>query len=133
MQNNSERHMSRAKHKSKQSIDVNTGLPDTPFELDASSPSVFCAWGEGPYSNTRKALASIDLSPSENKRVLLKPNVGRKVEPRTGITTHPQVVAAAIDAFIEAGADVAVGESPITGVRMFDAFETSGITSVAVL
>ena len=131
MQNNSERHMSRAKHKSKQLIDVNTGLPRTPFEFDASRPSVFWASGDDPYSNTRKALANIDLSPSKNKRVLLKPNVGRNVEPKTGVTTHPQVVAAAIDAFMEAGADVAVGESPITGVRMFDAFESSGITSVA--
>jgi len=57
--------------------------------------------------------------------------VGRNVQPETGITTHPQVVAAAIDAFREAGADVAVGESPITGVTMFDAFESSGITAVA--
>ena len=62
---------------------------------------------------------------------MLKPNVGRNVQPGTGITTHPQVVAAAIDAFGEAGADVAVGESPITGVTMLDAFESSGITGVA--
>jgi uncharacterized protein (DUF362 family) len=100
-------------------------------ELDASRPSVLWASGDGPYSNTRKALANIDLSPSKNKRVLLKPNVGRNVESKTGITTHPQVVAAAIDAFREAGANVAVGESPITGVKMFDAFESSEITSVA--
>ncbi len=57
--------------------------------------------------------------------------MGRNVRPETGITTHPQVVAAAIDAFREAGANVAVGESPITGVTMFDAFESSGTTAVA--
>ncbi|MHC4646156.1 MAG: DUF362 domain-containing protein [Planctomycetota bacterium] len=102
----------------------------TPFELDVSCPSVFWASGDGPYNNTRKALANIDLSASKNKRVLLKPNVGRNVEPKTGITTHPQVVAGAIDAFREAGADVSVGESPITGVKVFDAFESSGITRV---
>ncbi|MCP4256675.1 MAG: DUF362 domain-containing protein [Planctomycetes bacterium] len=62
---------------------------------------------------------------------MLKPNIGRSVQPGTGITTHPQVVAAAIDAFREAGADVAVGESPITGVTMLNAFESSGITAVA--
>ena len=62
---------------------------------------------------------------------MLKPNVGRNVQPGTGITTHPQVVAAVIDAFREAGAEVVVGESPITGVTMFDAFESSGITAVA--
>ncbi len=73
----------------------------------------------------------MDLAPSKGKRVLLKPNAGRDAEPETGITTHPQVVAAAIDAFREAGADVAVGESPITGVKMPDAFESTGIGAVA--
>ncbi len=111
-------------------MNINTGLSHTPFKLDVSCPSVFWASGDDPYSNTRKVLANIDLSPSKNKRVLLKPNVGRNVEPKTGITTHPQVVAAAIDTFREAGAEVAVGESPITGVKLSDAFENSGITAV---
>ena len=73
----------------------------------------------------------MDLSPSKGKRVLLKPNAGRNVAPKTGITTDPEVVAAAIDAFKESGADVAVGESPITGVTTLEAFETSGIAAVA--
>ena len=34
--------------------------------------------------------------------------MGRNVQPETGVTTHPQVIAAAIDAFREAGAEVAV-------------------------
>ena len=89
------------------------------------------ASGDDPYNNTRKALSYIDLSPSMNKKVLLKPNIGRNVQPETGITTHPQVVAAAIDAFREAGANVAVGESPIVGVTMFEAFESSGISAIA--
>ena len=53
------------------------------------------------------------------------------MQPETGVTTHPQVIAAAIDAFREAGADVAVGESPITGVAALDAFEIGGVTAVA--
>ena len=52
-------------------------------------------------------------------------------EPGSGVTTHPQVVAAAIDAFRAAGADVSVGESPITGVRTAEAFEITGIAAVA--
>ncbi len=107
------------------------GLSPSPFKVDTSCPSVFWASGDGAYDNTRKALANIDLSPSKDKRVLLKPNIGRNVEAEKGITTHPQVVAAAIDAFREAGADVAIGESPITGVKMVEAFESSGIASVA--
>lgn len=108
-------------------------LVSNPFvksQSDISTPAVFWASGNGPYNNTRKVLANIDLSPSKNKRVLLKPNIGRNVKSQTGITTHPQVVAAAIDAFKDAGAEVAVGESPITGVTMSEAFETSEIKSV---
>ncbi|MDH4239195.1 MAG: DUF362 domain-containing protein [Phycisphaerae bacterium] len=110
---------------------VDTVLSHTPFNVDSSCPSIFWASGDGPYENARKAISNIDLSPSKNKRVLLKPNVGRNVAPETGITTHPQVVAAAIDAFRQSGADVAVGESPITGVTTLEAFETSGIAAVA--
>ena len=40
-------------------------------------------------------------------------------------------MAAAIDAFLEAEASVAVGESPITGVKTMEAFEATGIASVA--
>ena len=109
----------------------NAVLSPTPFRLDPARPSVFWASDNVPYENTRKALSNIDLSPSENKRVLLKPNVGRSAQPEAGVTTHPQVVAAAIDAFRDTGADVAVGESPITGVAALDAFEISGISAVA--
>jgi uncharacterized protein (DUF362 family) len=105
-------------------------MKKSPFN-NAARPAVFVASKDVPYNNTRNALANIDLSPSKNKRVLLKPNIGRNVKPHTGITTHPQVIAAAIDAFKEVGADVAVGESPITGVNMSEAFENTGIKSVA--
>jgi len=107
------------------------GLSPVGFEVNTGQPSVFWAAGDGPYENTRKALANIDLSCAKNKRVLLKPNIGRDAEAEKGINTHPQVVAAAIDAFRETGAEVAIGESPITGVTMADAFEHSGITAIA--
>ncbi len=106
-------------------------ISHTPFHQNAFRPTVFWASGEGPYENTRKALSYIDLIPSKDKRVLLKPNVGRNVQPETGVNTHPEVVAAAIDAFREAGADVAVGESPITGVAALEALEISGVTAIA--
>jgi uncharacterized protein (DUF362 family) len=106
-------------------------LTDSPFCHLPSHPSVYVAAGDGPYGNTRAALAQIDLSPVRGKRVLLKPNAGRVAPPGAGITTHPQVIAAAIDAFSEAGADVDVGESPIVGVKTEEAFGVIGITSVA--
>lgn len=63
--------------------------------------------------------------------MLLKPNAGRVAAPGSGITTHPDVVAAAIDVFLDAGADVAVGESPIMGVDVQEAFDAAGIAAVA--
>ena len=115
----------------KDGVDGRALLSETPFELDRRRPAVFWASGGNPYENTRQGLSQIDLSPSKNKRVLLKPNVGRCAQAGTGVTTHPEVVAAAIDAFRESGAEVAIGESPITGVAALDAFETSGIAAIA--
>lgn len=89
------------------------------------------ARGEGPYANTRRALERFDLSAARGRRVLLKPNVGRVAPASSGIVTHPQVVAAAIDAFRQAGADVVVGESPIVGVAMREAYEAAGYEEIA--
>ena len=88
--------------------------------------------GNGPYANTRQALASADLRAVRGKRVLLKPNMGRVASAGSGIVTHPEVVAAAIDALREAGAEVAIGESPIVGVDVQEAFAASGLAAVAL-
>jgi uncharacterized protein (DUF362 family) len=106
-------------------------LQPTPFIDDWSHPHVHVAMGEGPYNNTRQVLSQINLAAVKGKRVLLKPNAGRIAIANSGITTNPQVVAAAIDAFLEAEASVAVGESPITGVKTTEALEATGIASVA--
>ena len=90
------------------------------------------AQGGGPYANARRALEPMDLSGVGGTRVLLKPNAGRVARAGSGVTTHPEVIAAAIDVFREAGADVAVGESPIVGVRVQEAFDTTGIAAVAL-
>ncbi len=105
-------------------------LVKNPLLQSASRPSVRVAHGQGPYANTRSALEAMDLSSVRGRRILLKPNVGRVATPGEGITTHPEVVAAAIDVMTEAGAEVAVGESPITGVDAMEAFAASGITEV---
>jgi uncharacterized protein (DUF362 family) len=105
-------------------------LQPTPFIDDRAHPRVHVATGEGAYDNTRQVLSQINLAAVKGKRVLLKPNAGRIATADSGITTNPQVVAAAIDAFLEAEASVAVGESPITGVKTTEAFEATGIASV---
>ena len=104
---------------------------DNPFFDKQSRVKVAVTHGEGPYRNTLKALNSISLQAAHGKRVLLKPNAGRMARSGEGITTHAEVVAAAIDAFQQAGAEVAVGDSPITGVKALEALEITGISAVA--
>ena len=106
-------------------------LVKNPLLQSTTRPLVSVAHGHGAYANTRMALQAIDLSAVRGRRVLLKPNVGRVALPGEGITTDPEVVAAALDALREAGAEVAIGESPITGVDVMEAFATAGITAVA--
>lgn len=107
------------------------GLGASPFQRDGARPAVTVAWGKSAYENTRQALRAVDLSVARGKKVLLKPNAGRCMARGSGVVTDPDVVAAAIDAFREVGAVVAVGESPITGVNTLEALEQSGIAAVA--
>ena len=93
-------------------------------------PFVAVTHGDDPYANARRVLEQLDLPFLQNKRVLIKPNAGRKVPPGKGITTAPQVVAAACDFFCELGADVSVGESTILGVTPLECLESTGIAAV---
>lgn len=106
-------------------------ISESPFLNPEGKRKVFVTGGNGAYQNTVDALKHIDLSPVKGKKVLLKPNTGRIAEPCSGICTDPQVVAAAIDIFREAGAEVSIGESPISGVKTLEAFEATGITAIA--
>ncbi|MBT3194835.1 MAG: DUF362 domain-containing protein [Verrucomicrobia bacterium] len=99
--------------------------------LPTDATDVAVAEDADAYRAARSVLAAFSLDAYRGKRVLLKPNAGRCSPPGTGVNTNPQVVAAAIDSFTEAGATVAVGESPITGVNTLEALETSGIAAVA--
>lgn len=104
---------------------------DHPFLADSDRPSVQVEWGRGPYENTQAALSKIDLSVANGKRVLLKPNAGRMAAENSGVVTHSQVVAAAIDVFRKAGAEVAIGESPIIGINTMEAYEQCGLAVMA--
>ena len=106
-------------------------LKQNPFLPNPDRPRIFVTQGDDPYDNARRALAGMNLTPVRGKKVLLKPNVGRPARVGAAVTTHPQVVAAALDACQEAGARVVIGEGPITGVDVMDAFETCGIAQVA--
>ncbi|MBN2162373.1 MAG: DUF362 domain-containing protein [Pontiellaceae bacterium] len=105
---------------------------DNALNPDPQHPVVHVVHGPDAYRNAVAALQAFDLSPVRGKRVLLKPNVGRMTDPGSGVNTNPEVVAAAIDVFRAAGAEVAIGESPIAGVKTPEAFERCGMTRMAV-
>jgi uncharacterized protein (DUF362 family) len=88
------------------------------------------AVGSDGYCVAREALSRVELSRASGARVLIKPNAGRVAAAGTGTNTSPEVVAAVVDAFREAGAKVSVGDSPIAGVGPREALEASGIAEV---
>ena len=95
-------------------------------------PIVSIAGKKGPFENIKNALQNIDLSRIKDKRVLIKPNIGRAAKPEHGYNTHPQAVAACIEVFKKAGASkIAIGESPLVGIDTFEAFKKAGITDIA--
>ncbi len=104
----------------------------TPSSLldTAEYPVVDVGFGSNAYEVTRRTLASLHLTRVYGAKVLLKPNAGRMAARASGIDTHPDVLAATIDAFKDAGAQVSVGDSPIAGVRSLEALEICGIAAV---
>jgi len=99
--------------------------------LEPDFPEVLVASGTEAYEVTRRALAAVPLEFARGAKVLLKPNAGRMTQPMSGVDTHPEVVAAAIDAFQAVGARVSVGDSPIAGTRALQALEMCGIAAAA--
>lgn len=95
-------------------------------------PRVVVRYGRDAYRTALAALDALGLPSCAGQTVLLKPNAGRAAEPGSGIVTNPEVVAAAADYFRDkAAARVLIGESPILGVKAFDAFEAIGLDRVA--
>ncbi|MFA9390816.1 MAG: DUF362 domain-containing protein [Prolixibacteraceae bacterium] len=97
-----------------------------------SKPIVSVAGKRGPYLNVMEALRQLDLSSLKGKRILIKPNVGRIAPPESGYNTNPEAVAAIIDTLRAIDvAEIAIGESPIVGVDVFEAFRRDGFTDMA--
>jgi uncharacterized protein (DUF362 family) len=72
------------------------------------------------------------LSHLRGKKILIKPNAARLASPGEGVTTHPGVVAAAIDHLRERGVDhIVLGESCIFGVNSGEAFQMTGMQEVS--
>lgn len=96
-----------------------------------SKPIVSIAGKQGPFLNVMEALSKLDLSSLKGKRILIKPNVGRIAPPDSGYNTHPEAVAAIIETLNKLGVEkIAVGESPIVGVDVYEAFKRAGFTEM---
>ncbi len=65
----------------------------------------------------------------ENKKVLVKPNILRDIDPEKAVTTHPVVVEALIRFLQSNGATVLVGDSPAVHLKGFRGIK-SGIMEV---
>lgn len=76
------------------------------------------------YAELRRILAEHRLH-VRGKRVLLKPNLV-EFEPDSPINTHPMLVHAALEAFRELGADVAIAEGPGHRRNTLDMAEGAG-------
>lgn len=97
-----------------------------------NQPQVLILKGGDPYWMTKEALSRYPLLDLRGKRILIKPNAGRVAFPEQGITTHPSVVAAAIDYLKDQGAkEIMIGESCIFGVSTKEAFQKTGLREIA--
>jgi uncharacterized protein (DUF362 family) len=95
--------------------------------MSAPRPICSLARDEDPRTAVYEALSRLDLPDLTGKRVLLKPNIGRKVPPRMGIDTNPDVTEAVFSYLRERyDADYSIGDSPIIGVKSREAFLASG-------
>ena len=97
-----------------------------------NKPKIAVTKGKGPFENAKNALQMLDLSSIKDKTVLIKPNLGRFTNAGNGINTHPQAIAGVIEALEEAGAkEIAIGESPILGVKMPEVYQRMKVDEIA--
>ncbi len=87
--------------------------------------------GYEPWKMAYDAVARVFLDDAEGKRILLKPNVGRKGPANTALCTGPEVVRGVIRYFKDQHAgEILVGDGALWGVNVWEALETSGIAQV---
>ncbi|MHA1147049.1 MAG: DUF362 domain-containing protein [Promethearchaeota archaeon] len=78
-----------------------------------------------------KCLKHINIPDLTGKTILLKPNVGREVDPKQAINTNPEVVEAVFEYLHEKfKATYLLGDSPIINTDTRKAFEQSGYSSL---
>ena len=87
--------------------------------------------GYEPWRMAYDAVKMVFTDDAGGKRVLLKPNAGRKGPGKTALCTNPEVVRGVIRFFKERRAsDILVGDGALWGTDVWEAMEMAGITQV---
>jgi len=99
--------------------------------LNEQKPIVSVAHNEDITQAVNLALDQISIPDLTGKTVLLKPNVGREIDPRTGVNTNPDVVSAVFKYLKKRfKAKYLIGDSPIINTDTRNAFKQSGFSQL---
>ena len=99
--------------------------------LNEQKPIVSVAHNEDITQAVNLALDQISIPDLTGKTVLLKPNVGREIDPRTGVNTNPDVVRAVFKYLKKRfKAKYLIGDSPIINTDTRNAFKQSGFSQL---
>ena len=99
--------------------------------LNEQKPIVSVAHNEDITQAVNLALDQISIPDLTGKTVLLKPNVGREIDPRTGVNTNPDVVKAVFYYLKKSfKAKFLIGDSPIINTDTRNAFKQSGFSEL---
>lgn len=99
--------------------------------LNEQKPIVSIAHNEDIVYAVNSALDQISIPDLTGKTVLLKPNVGREVDPRTSVNTNPDVVKAVFNYLKKRfNAKFLIGDSPIINTDTRNAFKQSGFSEL---
>lgn len=87
--------------------------------------------GYEPHLMAYEALDSVFVDDARGKKILLKPNAGRKGPAKSALCTNPEVLRGLIRFFKDKGAlEIFVGDGALTGINVWEAMEEAGITAV---
>jgi len=87
--------------------------------------------GYEPAQMAYDAIKRVFVDDAKGKKVLLKPNAGRKGEANKALCTSPEVIRGVIRFFKDQGAgEILVGDGALWGVDVWEAMEMAGITKV---
>lgn len=87
--------------------------------------------GYEPHLMAYEAIKTVFEDDAKGKRILLKPNAGRKGPAKSALCTNPEILRGLIRFFKdrEAG-EILVGDGALTGINVWEAMESAGITEV---